>query len=183
MPTAAEALADGAPKKVLMVLYAGGDHAKTTPALLGCAENALGLREWLESLGHTVVATADKEGPGCELDTHLPDADIVITTPFHPGYISAERIAAAPKLKLALTAGVGSDHVDLPAASAAGLIVAEVTGCNVVSVAEHVVMQILCLVRNFAPAHAQVAAGGWDVAEVAAASWDLEGKVGRRWVV
>jgi len=67
---------------------------------------------------------------------------VVITTPFHPGYISAARIAAAPKLKLALTAGVGSDHVDLPAARAAGLIVAEVTGCNVVSVAEHVVMQV-----------------------------------------
>ena len=52
----------------------------------------------------------------------------VITTPFWPAYITAERIAKAPKLKLALTAGIGSDHVDLPAASKAGITVAEVTG-------------------------------------------------------
>ncbi len=44
------------------------------------------------------------------------------------------------------------------------------TGCNVVSVAEHVVMQVLCLVRNFVPAHEQVARGGWDVAEVSPAA-------------
>jgi formate dehydrogenase len=54
----------------------------------------------------------------------------VITTPFHPGYITAERIAKAPKLKLALTAGIGSDHVDLPAASKAGITVAEITGAS-----------------------------------------------------
>ncbi len=52
----------------------------------------------------------------------------VITTPFFPGYLTPERIAKAPKLKLALTAGIGSDHVDLEAASEAGITVAEVTG-------------------------------------------------------
>ena len=52
----------------------------------------------------------------------------VITTPFFPGYLTPERIAKAPKLKLALTAGIGSDHVDLEAASKAGITVAEVTG-------------------------------------------------------
>jgi hypothetical protein len=52
----------------------------------------------------------------------------VITTPFWPAYLTPERIAKAPKLKLALTAGIGSDHVDLPAASKAGITVAEVTG-------------------------------------------------------
>ena len=64
---------------------------------------------------------------------HEPSVDVfgmiqVITTPFHPGYITKERIAKAPKLKLALTAGIGSDHVDLPAASEAGITVAEITG-------------------------------------------------------
>lgn len=52
-----------------------------------------------------------------------------------------------------MTAGVGSDHVDLNAAVEKGLEVLEVTGSNVVSVAEHVVMSILLLVRNFVPAH------------------------------
>lgn len=78
--SAAQALADGQPKKIVMVLYKGGEWAEKQPKLLGCVENALGLRSWLEEQGHTVVATADKEGTDCELERHLPDADVVITT-------------------------------------------------------------------------------------------------------
>ena len=78
--SATQALADGKPKKIVMVLYSGGEHAAKQPALLGCVEHALGLRAWLEALGHTVVATADKEGPECELERHLHDVDIIITT-------------------------------------------------------------------------------------------------------
>ena len=75
------------------------------------------------------LCTADsKEGADSDLDKYLPEADVVITTPFHPGYINADRIAKAPKLKLALTAGIGSDHVDLKAAAEHGVTVAEITG-------------------------------------------------------
>lgn len=82
-------------------------------------------------------------------------------------------------MKLAITAGIGSDHVDLNAANKTngGITVAEVTGSNVVSVAEHVVMTILILVRNFVPAHEQIQAGEWDVAAAAKNEFDLEGKV------
>lgn len=130
---------------------------------------------------------------------HLPDTDIIISTPFHPAYVTKDLISKAsasamltaylgraklgathrlhttlsmamarctsamarstsmtcaprqrlktnvvtspervpqrgmmrvqaPSLKLAITAGIGSDHVDLNAAAAAGLTVAEVTG-------------------------------------------------------
>jgi formate dehydrogenase len=55
--------------------------------------------------------------------------------------------------------------------------VAEVTGSNVVSVAEHVIMTILVLVRNFVPAHEQIARGDWNVAAVAKNEYDLEDKV------
>ncbi len=98
---------------------------------------------------------------------------------FHPGYLTAERLAKAKKLKLAITAGIGSDHVDLNAANKTngGITVAEVTGSNVVSVAEHVVMTILVLVRNFVPAHEMIEAGEWDVAAAAKNEFDLEGKV------
>ena len=98
---------------------------------------------------------------------------------FHPGYLTAERLAKAKKLKLAVTAGIGSDHVDLNAANKTngGITVAEVTGSNVVSVAEHVVMTILLLVRNFVPAHEQIERGDWNVAAVAKNEYDLEGKV------
>lgn len=45
-------------------------------------------------------------------------------------YMSRERLAAAKKLQLILVAGVGSDHIDLEAAAAAGLTVAECTGAR-----------------------------------------------------
>lgn len=160
--------------KIVVVLYPGGAAAKSTPELLGAAENALGLRPYLEPLGHELVVLTEKER---DLDHHLPTTDVLVTTPFWPAYVTRERIAKSPKLKLVLTAGVGSDHIDLGAAAERGVTVAEITGSNVVSVAEHAVMQILALVRNYLPAHRQVLEGRWDIAEVAARSHDLEGKV------
>jgi len=165
--------------KVLLVLYDGSVHAEQQPRLLGTTENELGLRKWIEDQGHTLVTTSDKEGDDSTFDKELVDAEVIITTPFHPGYLTAERLAKAKKLKLAITAGIGSDHVDLDAANKTngGVTVAEVTGSNVVSVAEHVVMTILILVRNFVPAHEQIQAGEWNVAAVAKNEFDLEGKV------
>jgi formate dehydrogenase len=160
--------------KVLMVLYAGGAAGRQEPRLVAAAENALGLRPWLESLGHSVVAITEKEA---ELDRQLPDTDVLVTTPFWPAYVTAARIQAAPKLKLVITAGVGSDHIDLAAAAARGITVAEITGSNVVSVAEHAVMQMLTLMRNYLPAYRQVVEGQWDIAAAAVRSHDLEGKV------
>nr|POE93033.1 formate dehydrogenase [Quercus suber] len=164
--------------KVLLVLYDGGEHAAQEPKLLGTTENELGIRKWIEDQGHTLVTTSDKEGENSKFDQELVDAEVIITTPFHPGYLTAERLAKAKKLKLAVTAGIGSDHVDLNAANTTngGITVAEVTGSNVVSVAEHVIMTMLVLVRNFVPAHDQVASGKWDVAAVAKNEYDLEGK-------
>jgi len=165
--------------KVLLVLYDGGVHAEQEPKLLGTTENELGIRKWIEEQGHTLVTTSDKEGDGSKFDKELVDAEVIITTPFHPGYLTAERLAKAKKLKIAVTAGIGSDHVDLDAANKTngGITVAEVTGSNVVSVAEHVIMTILVLVRNYTPAHEQIQAGDWNVAEVAKNEYDLEGKV------
>src|SRR3546814_6310111 len=105
----------------------------------------------------------------------LADAEVVISQPFWPAYLTAERIAKAPKLKLALTAGIGSDHVDLDAAIKAGITVAEVTFCNSISVAEHVVMMILGLVRNYIPSHDWVSQGGWNIPDCVARSYDVEG--------
>jgi len=165
--------------KVLLVLYDGGKHARDVPELLGTTENELGIRKWLEDQGHTLVTTSDKDRPNSKFDQELVDAEVIITTPFHPGYLTAERLAKAKKLKIAVTAGIGSDHVDLNAANKTngGITVAEVTGSNVVSVAEHVVMTILTLVRNFVPSHEQIQAGDWNVAAVAKNEYDLENKV------
>ncbi len=144
-------------------------------ALLGCVSGELGLRPFLDERGHTLVVTADKDGSGSEFERELTDAEVVISQPFWPAYLTAERIQQAPNLRLAITAGIGSDHVDLQAAIDNGITVAEVTYCNSISVAEHVVMLILALVRNYLPSHAWVHEGGWNIADCAARSYDLEG--------
>jgi formate dehydrogenase len=147
----------------------------TPGELLGCVSGGLGLRTYLEGAGHTLVVTSDKEGEDSTFDKELVDADVVISQPFWPAYVTEERIAKAPNLKLAVTAGIGSDHVDLNAAIARGITVAEVTWCNSVSVSEHAVMQILALVRNFVPSHDWAVNGGWNIADCVQRSYDLEG--------
>jgi formate dehydrogenase len=147
--------------------YPGGQNTPSpedidfTPGkLLGCVSGELGLRQFVEGRGHNLIVTSDKEGPDSVLDRELPEAEIVISQPFWPAYLTAERIAKAPKLKLAVTAGIGSDHVDIDAAIEHGITVAEVTFSNSISVSEHVVMMILALVRNYIPSYQWVIDGG-----------------------
>ena len=152
------------------------DRIDFTPGeLLGCVSGELGLRSFLEDRGHRLTVTSDKDGPDSVLEQALPEADVVISQPFWPAYLTAERIAKAPNLKLAVTAGIGSDHVDLQAAIENGITVAEVTYCNSISVSEHVVMMILALVRNYIPSYQWVVEGGWNIADCASRSYDLEG--------
>lgn len=143
--------------------------------LVGCVSGGLGLQSYLEGAGHRFIVTSDKEGPDSVFERYLPEAEVIISQPFWPAYLTAERIAKARKLRLAVTAGIGSDHTDLAAAARAGITVAEVTGSNSISVAEHVVMMILALVRNYIPAHEISALGGWNIADCVSRSYDVEG--------
>ncbi len=147
----------------------------TPGQLLGSVSGELGLRKFLEELGHTLVVTSDKDGADSVFEKELVDADVVISQPFWPAYLTAERIAKAKNLKMAITAGIGSDHVDLQAAMQNGITVAEVTYCNSISVAEHVVMMILGLVRNYIPSYQWVIKGGWNIADCVQRSYDVEG--------
>ncbi len=162
--------------------YPGGQSAPTPKAidfkpgeLLGSVTGGLGLRKFLADGGHKFIVTSDKEGPNSVFERELPDADIVISQPFWPAYLTADRISKAKKLKLAITAGIGSDHVDLQAAIKHSITVAEVTYSNSISVSEHVVMMILALVRNYIPSYQWVIKGGWNIADCVERSYDLEG--------
>ncbi|WP_175650761.1 NAD-dependent formate dehydrogenase [Pseudomonas sp. Marseille-P9899] len=143
--------------------------------LLGSVSGELGLRKYLEANGHELVVTSSKDGADSVLDRELHDAEIVISQPFWPAYMTAERMDKAPKLKMIVTAGIGSDHTDLQAAMERNITVAEVTYCNSNSVAEHVVMTTLALVRNYLPSHQWVLKGGWNIADCVARSYDVEG--------
>jgi formate dehydrogenase len=162
--------------------YPGG---QTTPTpskidfkpgeLLGSVSGELGLRKFLEDAGHTLVVTSDKDGPNSVFEKELPDAEVVISQPFWPAYMTKDRFDKAKKLKLVITAGIGSDHTDLQAAMEKGVTVAEVTYSNSISVSEHIVMMILALVRNYIPSYGWVMRGGWNIADSVERSYDLEG--------
>ena len=143
--------------------------------LLGCVSGELGLRKFLEDAGHTLVVTSDKDGDGCQADKELVDSDIVISQPFFPYYLTREKMESAPNLKMAITAGIGSDHVDLQAAMDRKVDVVEVTFCNSRSVAEHIVMMILSLVRDYHNQYKIIKDGGWNIADAVHRSYDLEG--------
>ena len=170
---------DGVPK---LEQYPNGQTLPTPAAidftpgeLLGSVSGELGLRKFLEDAGHTFVVTSDKEGPDSEFERELPDADVVISQPFWPAYLTPERLEKAARLQLAITAGIGSDHVDLATAIEKGITVAEVTYSNSIAVAEHTVMQVLALVRDYLPQYRIVVEGGWNIADAVQRSYDLEG--------
>ena len=147
----------------------------TPGSLLGSVSGGLGLERFLTERGCRFVVTADKDGPDSVFERELPDADVVISQPFWPAYLTAERMEKASRLKLAVTAGIGSDHVDLRSAIDRGITVCEVTWCNSVSVAEHAVMQMLALVRDYIPQYGWVVRGGWNIADAVSRSYDIEG--------
>ncbi|CDZ75900.1 Formate dehydrogenase [Legionella massiliensis] len=144
-------------------------------ALLGSVSGELGLRKFLEAQGHQLIVTSDKDGSDSRFEKELVDADVVISQPFWPAYLTAERLAKAKNLKLVITAGIGSDHVDLQAAIDKNITVAEVTYSNSISVAEHVVMMVLSLVRNYLPSYQWVIDKGWNIADCVTRSYDIEG--------
>ncbi|HEY8533924.1 MAG TPA: phosphoglycerate dehydrogenase [Micromonospora sp.] len=89
----------------------------------------------------------------------LAEADAVIVR--SATKIDAEAIAAAPRLKVIARAGVGLDNVDIPAATARGVMVVNAPTSNIVSAAEQAVALLLAVARNTASANAALKAGEW----------------------
>ena len=143
--------------------------------LLGDVTGSLGLPSFLAARGHTLVATSDEQGPDSVFERELPEADIVISQPSWPAHLTAARIARARELKLVITAGVGSDHVDLDAAAAHGLTVAEVTQSASISAAEYAVMLILSLVHGAPMTRAPGAPRERTIAGQVMRAYDVEG--------
>lgn len=138
------------------------------------SNQALALHHLLEQNEHD-LSVLDEDSFD-QIDKELENADVVISSPFYPVYMNAEQIQSSQQLKLIITAGVGSDHIDLEAAQNNNVTVAEITGSNVVSVAEHSVMELLILFRNFKEGHRQANEGEWNLPKVGAKAHDIEGK-------
>ncbi len=100
------------------------------------------------------------DAKGDELKRRIADAEGLIVR--SATKVTAELIAAAPKLRCIVRAGVGVDTVDVPAASRRGIIVMNTPGGNTLSTAEHTMALLLALSRNVYPACASLKGGKWD---------------------
>jgi D-3-phosphoglycerate dehydrogenase len=95
-----------------------------------------------------------------EYAQHLADTDALLVR--SAVKVNAEVLAKAPKLKVIGRAGVGVDNVDLPAATAAGVLVMNTPGGNAVSVAEHTLGLMLSMARSLPQAVVSTKAGKWE---------------------
>jgi D-3-phosphoglycerate dehydrogenase len=75
--------------------------------------------------------------------------------------VDAEALAAAPRLSVVARAGVGLDNVDVPAATARGVMVVNAPQSNIVSAAEHAIALLLAVARRVPTAHASLISGEW----------------------
>jgi D-3-phosphoglycerate dehydrogenase len=95
-----------------------------------------------------------------QLATDITDADAIVVR--SATKVTAPLIQAAPKLRVIARAGAGVDNVDVPAASARGIVVMNAPGANSVSVAELAVALMLALARHVPAADAAMKQGKWE---------------------
>ena len=108
-----------------------------------------GIRGILEAAGHELVLF-EKYAEQSELVAAVADAEALI---IRSDKVTAEVIAAAPKLKIVVRAGAGYDNVDLQAASEAGVVVMNTPGQNSNAVAELAIAMMIFMSRTqFTPA-------------------------------
>lgn len=112
-----------------------------------------------------------KANPQLDVDVRIgiSEADLLADAALYDGIIvrsqtkiTAAVIAKATKLKAVGRAGVGVDNIDVPAATAAGVVVMNTPGGNTISTAEHAFTLMMSLARHIPQAHASVTAGKWE---------------------
>ena len=108
-----------------------------------------GIKDILEAAGHE-VSVFEKYAEQADLVAAVADAEAMI---IRSDKVTAEVIAAAPKLKIVVRAGAGFDNVDLAAASARGIVVMNTPGQNSNAVAELAIAMMIFMARTqFTPA-------------------------------
>jgi phosphoglycerate dehydrogenase-like enzyme len=120
--------------------------------------------------GHDAVVATGR----AELERHLADVEVLVSTAFTP--LTREMLIGAKRLRFIQVAGTGYDHVDLPTAQELGITVAAVWGANSSSVAEHVIMTALALLRSLIPAHLAMQENQWSLGSWMGRARDLAGK-------
>lgn len=135
------------------------------------ADEMMGIIRELLPEGFTVDAVTG-HAPA-DLKAAMADADYGV---WWDVPVTAEIVAASPKVKLFHKWGVGVDNIDMEACRARGIQVARTTGSNAAPVAEFTIGAMIALARRIVPAHISTAAGGWEKNEVWKRSVMVTGK-------
>jgi len=122
-----------------------------------------------DKLSPAAVAIFKERGVEADVKTGLPKEELLKIIGEYDGLairsatkVTAEVIKAATKLKVVGRAGIGVDNVDIPAATAAGIIVMNTPFGNSITTAEHAIALMMALARELPAANASTHAGKWE---------------------
>ena len=110
-----------------------------------------------------------RDGAAVDVRTGLPREELLAILPEYDALIvrsetkvTAEVLAAGPNLRVVTRAGVGTDNIDVAAATEQGILVLNTPGPNSIAAAEHTLAVTLSLLRHVARADASLRAGKWE---------------------
>lgn len=122
-----------------------------------------------DKLSPAAVAIFKERGVEADVITGLSKEDLLKIVDQYDGIairsatkITADVIKAATNLKVVGRAGIGVDNVDIPAATAAGVIVMNTPFGNSITTAEHAIAMMMALARELPAANASTQAGKWE---------------------
>ncbi len=122
-----------------------------------------------DAISQQGIDILSKAGLSVDVKTKLTPAQLIEEIVHYDGLIirSATKVtqavlSAAKNLKVVGRAGSGLDNVDLPAATARGVVVMNTPGGNTVTTAEHTVALMYAMARQVPQAHASVKSGKWE---------------------
>src|SRR6202140_3969346 len=121
-----------------------------------------------DKLSPAAVAIFQERGVEADVKTGLSKEELIKIVDQYDGIairaatkLTADVIKAAKKLKVVGRAGIGVDNVDIPAATAAGIIVFNTPFGNSITTAEHAIALMMALARDIPAANASTHAGKW----------------------
>jgi D-3-phosphoglycerate dehydrogenase len=122
-----------------------------------------------DKLSPAAVAIFQERGVEADVKTGLPKDELIKIIAQYDAVairsatkLTADVIKAARNLKVIGRAGIGVDNVDIPAATAAGMIVMNTPFGNSITTAEHAISLMLALARELPAANASTQAGKWE---------------------
>src|SRR3954470_7032909 len=122
-----------------------------------------------DKLSPAAVAIFQERGVEADVKTGLPKEELIKIIGNYDGVairsatkLTADVLKYAKNLKVIGRAGIGVDNVDIPAATAAGVIVMNTPFGNSITTAEHAISLMLALARELPAANASTQAGKWE---------------------